>query len=470
LPSVVSNTLLASLGRVGSGALGVWLTALLTPLLGAGQFGIYTLLISYASLLQAFADAGLYLNLTRLLSASPHEEARRYFTHTLLLRLFLFLIAFTAGLFFLPFLPALRGYSSFFYLIALGFLAQSLSQLTMGLFQARGTMRPATVGDILGRLAQIIAFISLARWLTNPLLAAALAYALGAGVALFYHLLFSSLPRSGSTSVEPALLRQLLLDSWPLGLLLLLNMLYFRIDQIMLSYFRLPEEVGWYGLSYRLVESLLFFPAAFGGLLLPRLTAALAFGRVSEASLWLKQALQLTLLAAGLLVLLLPLSAGSLILLLANASFLPSIPLLKILSLALAMMFVGNLFGFTLVALQQSRSLLRLYGFLVVFNVLANLVFIPLAGAYAAAWTTVATELLATLLAGRLVFKTLPSSLSSSFLVLWLLVVLVALASLLIIPASWPLLIRLGLISGLYLFFSWQFKLFNSQQLSLLLK
>jgi len=77
---------------------------------------------------------------------------------------------------------------------------------------------------------------------------------------------------------------------------------------------------------------------------------------------------------------------------------------LTILGLAMATMFFGNIFGFVLVAQKQQHFLLKLYSALALFNIIANLIFIPQFGAIAAAWTTVITELLATVFAARAVF------------------------------------------------------------------
>ena len=107
---------------------------------------------------------------------------------------------------------------------------------------------------------------------------------------------------------------------------------------------------------------------------------------------------------------LLALAARPLITFISGAQYAPAAPLLQILCLALAIMFVGNLFGFTLVALRQQRALLKLYSSLMIGNILLNLLFIPHFGAYAAAWTTVATEGAATLVAGLLVWRLIPFS------------------------------------------------------------
>ncbi|MCH8748474.1 polysaccharide biosynthesis C-terminal domain-containing protein, partial [Patescibacteria group bacterium] len=206
---------------------------------------------------------------------------------------------------------------------------------------------------------------------------------------------------------SPKKWRLLLATSWPLGLVLLLNAVYFRVDLLIISLFRPAAEVGWYGVAYRVVESALFIPAMLGGLLLPRFSEQDGKKKQRPAQ-YLEQGLKLLLLAAGLVVAILLVLNRPIITLLAGPGYEAAAPLLAMLSLALGTMFIGTTFGYALVALKQQTKLLKLYGALAIFNVIANLIFIPRYGAMAAASTTVVTELLATIVAGYFVWQLLP--------------------------------------------------------------
>lgn len=420
--SIASNAIVASLGRILTAVLGLLATALIARYLGPAQYGAYILLLSFGAIVQLAADAGLYLTLTREIAASPREEGALV-SHAVALRLVLLFFFFAAGAVVASFLPSLRPYVGIFFIIALGLSFQSISQLFMGVYQRHGEVWRATLGDLSGRVAQI-ALILAAGAAIASVRGMALAFTLSAAAAFFIHQRLLPAAARWRLRISFSAWKRLLSLSWPLGLMLLLNAVYFRLDAILLSLFRSSAEVGWYGVAYRLIESGLFFPAMFGGLLLPVLSAALASGRLDRVRQYVLEGFNVLLLGAALLVVMLGFYSPGLISLIAGARYAAAAPLLPVLGLALAIMFLGNLFGFVLVALRRQLFLVALYAGLIVFNVTLNLLFIPRFGALAAAWTTVATEALSTLIAGFVVYRAIRFRLDFGFL--WRLLLITA--------------------------------------------
>lgn len=409
--SIVTNTAIASAGRIISIVSGIIATALLTRYLGVSQYGIYAFLLSLGALLQIGADFGLYLTLTREIARSPEREQSLY-SSIASLRGVLLGAAFLCGLIVLLAIPQYRGLWLPFVIFSAGLSAQSFSQLLMGVYQAKSHVWQAAVGDLVGRglqLVGIIFFPLLGRQLSPHLPAVAymaVTFALGALAAYMVHALLLPKVRPWRLTLSWDTWKRIAKVSWPLGAMLIVNAVYFRIDIIMLSYLRSDIEVGWYGLAYRIIESGLFFPAMFGGLLLPHMSNALQEQRV-RARKMLYQSLYAISLAAVWTVVVLVVYAEPIVLFLSGSSFLPAASLLQVLSLALGVMFFGNIFGFSLVALGRQKQLMYLYCFLAVGNFIANLIWIPLYGPLAAAWTTVGTECAAMLTAGGFVYRQL---------------------------------------------------------------
>ena len=387
-------------------ALGVVVVALLTRLLGAASYGSYALLISLGTIVQLFADGGLYLTLTRQLAEAPKRQTA-LLSHTMSLRLALLVVAFTIGLALTLVIPSLHSLTAAFVLVALGLVAQSMSQLLMGVFQQAQSIWPATVGDLLGRGAQLAAIGALAATAVT-LEGMALTFAVGAGVALFAHQLLLPTARRWRLTAHWPTWKELAAVSWPLGALLLLSAIYFRIDTVILSLYWDAARVGYYGLAYRIIESALFFPAMLGGLLLPRLSEALAKNQRARAGRLVSEGLTVALGVALVGVALAAGFAQEIIQVVSGADFAPAAPLLMLLAPALLILFAGNIFGFTLVALKKQVALLKLYAGLVVLNLILNLLFIPQYGATAAALTTLITEGLAAGIAGWLTWRLLP--------------------------------------------------------------
>lgn len=445
--SVVTNTAIATFGRLCGAGLGLLSVILLARALNKEQFGAYTVVLAYGAILTALADAGLYLTLTRAI-ATPGVDEEHHLSHTLLLRLLLFAVVFGLATIITELIPALGITPLLFLIAATGYFCQLISQLLLGLYQKHGLVWRATIGDLVGRFVQItVLWLIFAR--ANVYLAV-FAFAAGAAAALVVHRLLAPVRRLLPLVLEWRLLWRILHTTWPLGLMLVMNMIYFRLDTLLLALLRSDAEVGEYGLAYRLIESGLFFPAMVGGLLLPHLTLAVATSARSAAIAWLNEGIHLMSIAAGTaLVILLGFTAP--LIQLFGTAYLPSIPLLKILSLAFAIMFFGNLFGFTLVALGLNHTLLRLYAALAVVNLTLNLLFIPLAGAVAAAWTTVVTEGLATVIAGYIAYRHLPFSAYRPPLFIVAGAVVLTLFTNYWVASALPLLIRLVGAAAIYL-------------------
>lgn len=404
--SIITNAVVATGGRVVNGLAGLVVTALLARLLGVVDFGSYILLLSYGALVQLAADGGLYLTLSRRIAERSRQPAE--VANILVLRLALLATMFLLGLALAAAIPSLNSLISIFAVIALGLVAQSVSQLLLAIFQHQQEVWRATVGDLAGRAAQL-AVIFFIWHFSLGLLAVAFSFALGTIVQVFIN--WRLVPRNYRLS-RPQLswkvTLEIIKESWPVAALLMVNAVYFRVDTLILSIFRDPTEVGFYGLAYRVVEAALFFPAMLGGLLLPRLSESLSHNQEEKASSYVSEGFSLLGAAAIIVLVLLAGFSDVAVQVIGGSSFALAAPLLKILGLALAAMFLGNLFGFTLIALKQQKKLLGVYVFLMVLNLTLNLMLVPQYGAPAAAWTTVITESLAALIAGYLVWKKLP--------------------------------------------------------------
>ena len=81
--------------------------------------------------------------------------------------------------------------------------------------------------------------------------------------------------------------------------------------------------------------------------------------------------------------------------------------MLKILSFAVGIIFLGTLFGQSIVALDKLKTAAWIYFGGMIFNVITNLIFIPKYSYLGAAITTVFTELLVTILILILIYKTI---------------------------------------------------------------
>lgn len=439
--SIVVNTLIASLGRLANVGLGVVAVSFTARFLGGERFGSYTVLMAYGTMLQMAADLGLYITLTRAIAEHPRRE-NDYLASIISLRLILILIVFSVGALVMRFLPSLRHLTAAYSILAAGLAAQSFSQLLMGVYQKYGAVWRATGGDLIGRIIHVSLILALSAQRAT-LATVSLAFALGCAVAAAIHHALLPQPVAVRLTATPPVWRHVVRESLPLGALLILNAVYFRIDALILSFFQPLVQVGLYGIAYRLIESTLFFPAMFGGLLLPRFSAAIAAARTDQLTQYVSQALAAVAWAAVFVAICFTILAEPIILLVAGSEYRAAAPLLRILTLALVAMFFGNLAGFTLLAHHKQKPLLALAAALAAGNVVLNLLTIPYWGALAAAWTTVVTEVAAALTATIMMYRCTPFSVPLTLLGRLAVVASATAAILWLIPAGAPVIVTI---------------------------
>ena len=187
--------------------------------------------------------------------------------------------------------------------------------------------------------------------------------------------------------------RPLLRDALPYALLGALNVLYFRIDTVMLQPLRGSEETGIYTAAFKLLEVMLFVPGTLAAVILPRM----ARYHQEDTDRLRASHLRLTRLLFGVG---LPVSAALwlfspwIIATLYGPEYAAATPVLRVLAGA-----------FLFYCLQTPNATLVLSGSVLapvvwlsvgttLFNVVLNVVFIPAYGARAAAATTVASDAL----------------------------------------------------------------------------
>ena len=188
--------------------------------------------------------------------------------------------------------------------------------------------------------------------------------------------------------------KALFMASLPLGLTLLFNQVYFRIDSFVLALTRSTSEVGFYGLAYKMFELPIVIPTFFLNSVYPLLLVEQTpnFKKILRKSFFVLLIISLLLLvvfwfAAPLLIYIRP-------------EFAESIPLLRVLTLGLPFFFLSSLVMWALIALGKQIVLAGIYGSLMAITIVLDVLVIPTFGAIGAAWITVGSEALVLLISG----------------------------------------------------------------------
>jgi O-antigen/teichoic acid export membrane protein len=185
-------------------------------------------------------------------------------------------------------------------------------------------------------------------------------------------------------------LKQLVLEAFPYTLLTLVNILYNKIDVLMLKHLASEQEVGYYAGATQFVFPFMFISTALMSAICPMLTRSLgqrdAFNRIHLIA---------TAVLGGcgvLLSLSLFLASPMFYQLFFGDKFNQSLPVYQILVWYLALVFCYGGYSNTIVAKGGVRFLLALNAVMVLVNVAVNYVAIPRYGALGAAVVTIACE------------------------------------------------------------------------------
>lgn len=390
LSALGANTALQLLGKAVSVALGLGVVAIMARALGAGGFGEYTTAVTFLQFVGILVDFGLTMTAGRALGEAKLLPER------LLSNLLSFRIV-TAGLAF-ALAPAVAMFLPYPTTVKLGilitnsaFFLTSFSQCFSAVFQAKLKSGWLVFAELTGRVVLFAGTVLAAAWrlpMTGYLTVLIASSAATAAVTLFSA---NRLIRF-RWLMEREVWGYLWKLTWPAAVTIVLNLIYLKLDTLILAAYWPAEAVGIYGAAYKVLEVLLVVPGVIGGLVLPLAAGYLAMNdRPRLVSLF--HGSFDTLLAGGLATIAGCIMVGTpLMKLVAGADFAAAGSVLAILSLAIAAIFIGNATGYFIFALGKQTRVIPLYAGAAVGALIMYFVFIPRHSYWAAAWATVAVE------------------------------------------------------------------------------
>lgn len=392
---IALNTIISAAARVIGIALSLIILGLLARYLGQASFGNYTTVLAFLYIFNVFADLGLYSITVREISREGAEEEKivsNAFTLRLMAGFLMFGLA-ALIVFLFPYPPEIKWGIA---LTSLGFWALSNAQVLIGVFQKYLKMDRVATSELAGRLVHLI-LVFFFIWQKAGFLSILTAYVGGAVINFILIFLLSQKYIPVKIRFDFSFWKKLLKESYPLAVAAVLVMIYFKLDTVMLSLMKESQAVGIYGLAYKILESLIFFPAMFVGLIMPLLSKYALENREK-----FKQVIQKAF--DFLIILTIPLVIGTLflsrkiIILLGGQDFVQSAGVLNVLIVATGIIFLATLFFNIIIAVGRQKLLTWIYLFGAIVNIGANLIFIPKYSYYGAAGTTVLTEFLVTFL------------------------------------------------------------------------
>jgi O-antigen/teichoic acid export membrane protein len=387
--AVAVNTVSQVIGRVATSGTTFIISLLLAKRLGPDGYGDFSKITTYIAFFYLLVDLGLNTALLQQQQENTHVTYR----HLVGLRIIVSIIAVFVAISLLVFLPQGigQGYTS---LVRLGILIYSVSILTQGwitttnvIFQRHLEYKRASVAVVAGSLVTLGLILlfggstvlgTVVIFFVGSLVTASASFGLAKPLEKNQSPLFSF--RHSISLFKTAL---------PLSLTLVFNLIYFRVDSIILTLVKPTFDVGIYNFAYKIFELPLVFPTFFMNALFPiflqeHASAPIDFQRhIKQGAIFL---CILSLITAIVVWICAPFITTL------NSNFSPSVDVVRILSIGIPFFFLSSLTMWILITLKKRRELVAIYGLSMVTNIVANILFIPIYGYMGAAWITVLGE------------------------------------------------------------------------------
>lgn len=390
---LAANTLVQAFGSGLASLISFATFVAVTRGLGPEAFGNFTAATAYLFIPIVLADVGLSTAVLREISTRP-ERTQAVMSASLPLRALISAVAVAIAVGVGLALPlneqtktaiAIAAPGSFFTLMTLALLPVLQAQLKLHwAVTATVAGRLTTLGLTLGALGVGLGFNSIVT-----------AHVIGLAATLGLQLLAVARLVPLRPTIDPPYWRRLAAGSVVLGLAIALSQIYFRIDTILLALLRSSEEVGFYGAAYKFIELAVIFAAAATASMFPPLARFVGEGDPRARTL-VRRTYDVVLAASAPLAVLMVAFSDEIIVLTSGEEFREGGAALQLLAPYVLFSFANTVLWPALIAAKRDRALLGTALAVLVLNVAANLVFIPIYGFKAAAVISVVSELLVT--------------------------------------------------------------------------
>lgn len=367
---------------------------LLARILEVSDFGVLSLALAVTGIVSLFVELGLdQLSIREI--ARDHASVPDYFTNAALLKLVLAAIAILVTFLILRFSGLAAGSGTIILILTAGMVPNSVYHLLISMFMGLERMAYVAVINVLAEITRLV-LMALVLLSGYGLVAVAWSYVAAITMVSLVTLfvvrqVVSNLLKPPSVRVMIAMVR----ESLPFMFLGLFFIIYFKIDFIMLAWMKDETMVGSYAAAYRLMESLLFVPAAFMGAVYPALSRISSTGKDSVL-----QAARKTLRYMAMIGI--PIGFGTtvlaerIILFLFGPAYIESVLPLQIIIWAMVLIFINCVCPVGLNAVNRQMLSVLVTGVGIVVNVTLNLVLIPGYGATGTSIATTVTEIVTT--------------------------------------------------------------------------
>ena len=382
---LAAHTIYQIIARIASSGASFLITILIARHFGIATYGDYAKVTAFVTMFYLLADFGL--NAVFLQKDGIEKRFKDLFYTRLVLSGILVIIV-NGFAHVLPYNPVTQiGFSP---RVQMGILLFSFSIITEAiLFSAFATFQRKMIYErfmwatIIG---SVVSFISVGCFivLQLPLVWVFVGMLIGAVLEAWFSIVFSE-ETLFPVIIHLPFIKVLMKETLPVAFMLLFNLIYFRVDMLLLALFRPSTDVGIYDISYRVFDFLIALPLFLSNVLYPKLIHDEKNNRNTAS----KQLYYVLLFAVFGVAAVIPFWIGSpMLFFIIKPALVPASIPLRILLVSLPVFFMTSILQWLLLSKRQQRFLAFVYFVLTAVNICLNILFLPHYGYIASAIIT----------------------------------------------------------------------------------
>lgn len=300
------STIVQYAGKIVEIILAAAATKLISNFLIQHDYSIYGQITEYALFFSVLANLGIFGNIIRRMADAPHDS--KIFINGLYLRIISAIIFFVPAILYLIF----TGNDNLFVTGTLLFLGSLLfdfiTSVCSGMLQANYLMGRATIALLLGRLAYFALIFLFLRNFSNAspsslLLMVFLSTLFGSLITVIFSLGFVRQKMKWSWEIDRKFMREVFLNSLPLGIVTVLNLLYFRFLPDYFAHRHLTDEqFATFNISFHIAQAISLLSTFLMYSVLPGLKEFIDQKQWQKATILLRRVWQFLIASAIIVV------------------------------------------------------------------------------------------------------------------------------------------------------------------------
>ncbi len=388
MTKIAQNTFYLILGRICGGLIHLLIIALLARYLGVTPYGQYIFAITYLAIFNIISGFGIDTILIREISRDKLNSSK-LLGCGMMIKAFFSLVSLVLAITIVLFLNLPVDTDKVIYVLSLSLVFVAF-QSPRVIFEVYLKSQYLVLTDFITKLTTL-SFVYVAMLSNFRLTGIAVVFLLSEFIGLIVLTVLSRRFIHPVFTWDKKVIKSLMQEAWPVALMALLVVIYFRIDTIMLSFMKGDEAVGYYSCAYMIMTSLMLIPDAYVKSIFPVMSDYFKT-RPAYLATTFARSLKYLFTAALLVVCAGVMLSEQIIDFVFGDSFHPSARALQILIFAGGIIFVSNLVSMSLTAMNRQRINTWLAFANVIANIILNLILIPRWSYIGASIATVITE------------------------------------------------------------------------------